>query len=85
MPNPKYIKGRRKEYKTVNDEKSLHRIAQRTAGSHSPFDVISIDSHIRVIRLIQCKPTTMPQNEISRLLEQNKALNGYYKVIFEIR
>ena len=43
MPNKAYIKGRRKEYRIVAQERKKGRLAVRTAGSHSPFDVISID------------------------------------------
>ena len=47
MPNKNYIKGRRKEYKICKKliEKGFD-IAQRTAGSHSPIDIIVINKNI---------------------------------------
>ena len=57
MPNPNYIKGRRKEYKIIKTMKQLgYQIAQRTAQSRSPFDVIAINTLTREIKLIQSKP-----------------------------
>ena len=63
MPNKNYLKGRRKEYKIVNKFKEKGLIAQRTAGSHSPFDVIAINPKERRIFLVQAKPETMSENQ----------------------
>jgi len=86
MPNKNYQKGRRKEYKVCNIMKKLgYQIAQRTAGSHSPFDIIAVNWLTKDIKLIQCKPDTMGMTMIRRLLEENDQLNGTYKVEFEVR
>lgn len=85
MPNRNYINGRKKEYRIVNAERREGCIAQRTAGSHSFFDVISINEDKRIIRLIQCKPSTMSDKDIALILEQNKGIDGHYTVIFEVR
>ena len=43
MPNKNYIKGRRKEYKICKMlREDGYDIVQRTAGSHSPVDIIAI-------------------------------------------
>ena len=86
-----YQKGRRKEYKVVNDERNNNRLAFRSAGSHSPFDVISIDKVSKVIRLIQCKRTSSESIDYinpklkQKLEEKNKDFNGTYLVVFEAR
>lgn len=43
MPNKNYLRGRRKEYKIMDElEKEGYPLVMRTAGSHSPVDVIAI-------------------------------------------
>mgnify|MGYP003134653498 CR=1 FL=1 len=86
MPNKNYEKGRRKEYKVCSIMKRLgYDIAQRTAGSHSPFDIIAVNIERKVIKLIQCKPESMPLGQIRKILEENKGLEGDFKVEFEVR
>ena len=82
MPNKNYIKGRRKEYKIVNDLKRKGwDIAQRTAGSHSPIDIIAVHRAQKIIKLIQAKPDDFNNKKI---LEELEWLNGNYKVEFEV-
>jgi len=86
MPNRMYEKGRRKEYKIVNLFKSWdYDVAQRTAGSHGPFDIIAINAKEKIIKLVQCKPDTMPMSQIRKILRENKHLEGDFKVEFEVR
>lgn len=87
-----YRKGRRKEYKIINDlRKEGFDIAQRTAGSHSPIDIIAINTEKRIIMLIQSKrKLDEPMSYIETKTKQNiekkyKYLNGIYKVMFEVR
>lgn len=84
MPNKNYIKGRRKEYKYVNIMKNKGFIAQRTAGSHSPFDIIAINPETKQIRLIQCKPDDMNSHLTQKIRNENKKLNGVFEVIFSV-
>ncbi len=57
MPNKKYVKGRRKEYRVCKRLRvEGFDIVQRTAGSHSPIDIIAISKYLKKIFLIQCKP-----------------------------
>jgi len=84
MPNKNYIKGRRKEYKYVKIMRELGFIAQRTAGSHSPFDVIAINPDTKQIRLIQCKPDSMNAHQTQKIRNENKKLNGSFKVSFSV-
>lgn len=79
-----YQKGRRKEYKIVNHLKSLGMVAFRSAGSHSPIDVIAIDPHLKIIKLVQSKAYAMSSNAISKLVEDNKGFNGTFEVTFEV-
>ena len=85
MPNPNYIKGRKKEYKVMNDERKLGNHVLRSAGSHSPIDVVSIDVSARVIKLIQCKPDNMSELEKNKILSACQSLNDNFKCVFEIR
>jgi Holliday junction resolvase len=85
MPNKNYIKGRRKEYKVMHEEKAKGCIAFRTAGSHSPIDVVSINPDKRTITLIQCKPDTWTEKQILFLLQTNELLNGRYDARFIVK
>ena len=75
MPNKRYVNGRRKEYKTINELRDQGFIAFRTAGSHSPFDVIGVNEETLEIVFIQCKPSKMSEKGKQRLLDEHKALN----------
>ena len=85
MPNKQYEKGRRKEYKIVHAEKDKGRIAFRSAGSHSPIDVVSIDVKNRKIFLIQSKPDSWTEHQIMKLLNENEFFSGRYDARFEVR
>lgn len=87
-----YKQGARKEYKIIYDlRKEGFDIAQRTAGSHSPVDIIAIKIKEKIIKLIQSKRTlkenmSFIDNKLKTTIEEhNKELNGVYKVIFEVR
>lgn len=84
MPNPNYIKGRRKEYKICSQERKLGRLAFRSAGSHSPVDVVSVNKKDKVIRFIQCKPDDFSKKAELKLLEKHREINGVYYVQFEV-
>ena len=83
MPNKNYIKGRRKEYSTrsILIQQGWD-IVQRTAGSHSPIDLIAINIKERKIRLIQCKPDSMSNKNKIKIETDNKQLNGLYMISF---
>jgi Holliday junction resolvase len=84
MPNKNYLRGRRKEYKILEREKKEGNIAVRSAGSHSPIDIISINIKDKVIKLIQSKPNNMSINKKQKLINNNKDLNGYFLVSFSV-
>jgi hypothetical protein len=85
-----YIKGRRKEYKIIYDERAKGRIAFRSAGSHSPIDVVSIDIKNKTIFFIQSKRTLnkrmsyIDETIKNKLMndEQLKQLNNTYDCSF---
>ena len=82
MPNKNYIKGRRKEYNICTQlKKQGYIIAQRTAGSHSPIDVIAIHKEKMEILFVQSKPEGYKEKKYDQWLW----MNGYFKVRFEIR
>lgn len=85
MSNKNYIKGRRKEYKIVNDlKKDGWIIAQRTAGSHSPIDVFAINKLTKVIKMIQAKPDSMSKNAKDKINQELNWLNNIFRVEFEV-
>jgi len=86
MPNKQYIKGRRKEYKICDElKKQGFQIVQRTAGSHSPIDVIAIDRDTRQILFIQAKPDSLTDPAKHKLLKEMKWLNGGFRSEFQVR
>ena len=86
MPNKNYIKGRRKEYKVCDLLRTEgYQIVQRTAGSHSPIDVIAINKRSREIMLVQCKPDSMSNKQKEQLELEHIELNDEYTVRFEVR
>ena len=82
MPNSNYIRGRKKEYKVMNEERKLGNIVLRSAGSHSPIDIVSIDVIARVIKLIQCKPNNISELDKNRLELQMRELNNVFRCEF---
>jgi Holliday junction resolvase len=54
--NPRYSKGARIERKAIEKLQRCSNLVIRSAGSHSPFDVIAIDGNeVRLIQLKACK------------------------------
>ena len=87
MPNKNYEKGRRKEYKVCeNLKKEGFPIVQRTAGSHSPFDIIAVDLKNRIIKLVQVKSgkySRKAKKDFERVFYWYN--EGQFKVKFEAR
>ena len=87
-----YKRGSRKEYKIIEDlKKEGCQIAQRTAGSHSPIDIIGIDRVQKVIKFIQSK-RTLSENmnyidpKLKTEIEKELSwLNGTWYAQFEVR
>ena len=83
MSNKNYIKGRNKEYKIVKELRELgFDIVQRTAGSHSPIDVIAINKLTKVIRFVQAKPDSLSQNKKNEIESALYWLNNMFRVEF---
>ena len=77
-----YANGARKERQIVKKEKLKGNTAFRSAGSHSPIDVVSIDPIARRIYLYQSKPKSMNEAKRKEIKEKNMFLNGFYQVEF---
>lgn len=85
MPNKNYIKGRRKEYKTIDQLRKIGcEVVFRSAGSHSAVDVVGIDLLRRKVFFIQCKPESMSDDKKRGLEESLKLLNGDFTVSFAV-
>ena len=84
MVNENYQKGRRKEYAVCEKlRKQGYDIAQRTAGSHSPFDIIAINKALKIIKLVQVKSSDVVRQK-SELEKINEELNGTFEVEFTV-
>lgn len=85
-----YSRGANKERSVVNKARAEGKIALRSAGSHSPIDVVIIDNNLKEIRLVQCKPRSMQKSDYSptaaaqRLIDELAKLDGIYKVTTEV-
>lgn len=85
MPNKSYEKGRRKEYKVCKELRDAgYDIVQRSAGSHSPFDIIAINRANRSILFVQVKPDNYAESQINKILKENEWLDGEFNVEFSI-
>lgn len=85
----KYRKGYEKELRLVHNYKAMgFSIAFRSAGSHSPIDVVAIDSINKKIKLIQSKRVIKEHIDYidpklkERLEKENVELNGSFDVEF---
>lgn len=78
MPNKNYIKGVRKERLIVNEARAKGLISFRSAGSHSPIDVVVIDSIHKTIQFIQCKPKSMSYTKRKELESLYSSLNSSF-------
>ena len=84
LKNP-YEKGKKLEYRVVNAAKANGCIAFRSAGSHSPIDVVSIDIANREIRFVQCKAgKSYSESQREALRQEWNALNGAFQCRFEV-
>lgn len=85
MPNKNYLKGRRKEYK-IKDKLKRYGcdITLRSAGSHSPIDVIGIKKESRKIFFVQSKPESMSQRAKTKLYTPLEWLNGSFECVFYV-
>ena len=84
MPNRNYIKGVRKERAIVNEARAKGLISLRSAGSHSPIDVVVIDKGRKIINLIQCKAGEFSPAQKVKLESMHWELEGTYQVKFYV-
>jgi hypothetical protein len=80
-----YKRGRKKEYKIMAQEKRKGNIVIRSAGSHSPIDLVSIDTENNKITFIQSKSNLMSAKEKDNIEMGNFMFNGIYECTFEVR
>jgi Holliday junction resolvase len=73
VPNKNYQKGRRFEYRVKKFFEKENKLVMRTAGSHSPFDLIAMT--VNHTYLIQCKSYEKPtKKDIEKLNYWSKEL-----------
>ena len=76
------MKGYRKERKIVNTARAKGCLAFRSAGSHSPIDVVVINKEQRKIEFIQCKAGELSGTELEKIISSMEGLDGTYTVSF---
>jgi Holliday junction resolvase len=86
-----YVKGRRKEYmlcKKLREED--FDIVFRSAGSHSPIDVVAININDRIIKLVQSKRNlskdmnSVDESLKNKIEKQMINLNSIFNVSFSV-
>lgn len=83
MVNRRYRKGYEYERKLVNKERDKGNVSFRSAGSHSPIDVISIDHRNKRIELVQAKAgESYTDSKKAKIQAENSYLEGKYDVVF---
>ena len=78
MSNPKYIKGRAREYAIMHNYKRRGWIVLRSAGSHSPFDVVAVNKEKKQITFIQSKAGAFSKANRKALVDGYSWLNDEF-------
>lgn len=85
MPNPNYIKGRKKEYKICKQLRDQgYVVVQRTAGSHSPIDIFAINKEDKEVLFIQSKPDNYTLSKCNKIKNDLIWLQGTFRVYFKL-
>jgi Holliday junction resolvase len=79
-----YQRGANKERRIVNAYREKGWIALRSAGSHSPIDVVCINPATKEIKLIQSKLGELGKSEKRDLEIEMLSLSGMYFVQGEL-
>jgi Holliday junction resolvase len=83
MPRTNYQRGADKERRIMNFYRNKGNFALRSAGSHSPFDVVVIDELNKKVILIQVKPKSLSKKMELEILKL-KRLDGIYNLEFQL-
>lgn len=78
MSNPKYVKGRAREYAIMKNYKRRGWIVLRSAGSHSPFDVVAVNKALKQVTFIQSKAGVFSKANRDILMKEYDWLNNEF-------
>jgi hypothetical protein len=84
MPNKNYNNGRRREYFIKHKLEAKNLLVLRTRGSHSPFDLIAIDTINHKIYFLQVKPKKFSHKATNRLNDTYKDMNDEFIGSFQV-
>ena len=84
MVNKNYVSGRAKEYRVKKKYEKEGLLCSRSAGSHSPFDLICIHRERKEIFFIQCKPKGMSAEQKRKLYNQYTWVDGVMQCFFVV-
>lgn len=84
MSRTNYQRGADKERRIMNKFEGDKFTTLRSAGSHSPIDVVIINHEDKIIRLIQSKLGYISKPAKERIIQDGIKFNGTYAVVFEL-
>lgn len=83
--NRNYVNGRAREYRMIKELKRLgYDIVFRSAGSHSPIDVIAISKQNKRIVFLQSKPKKFSKKKAKEISNSLDWLNDEFMVEFNL-
>lgn len=82
--NRNYRRGVAKEYRTKLKYIKKGYLCQRSAGSHSFWDLLAVHPQKKEILFIQCKPRKFSKKAKERLLKEYEWIKGKFEVRFEV-
>ena len=85
MVNKAYRKGYEKERKIVNEARGKGHLSFRSAGSHSPIDVVIIDRELSQITFIQAKSDNYTEAAKKKLEKEYEWLDDMFYCVFEVQ
>lgn len=83
MTNKNYINGASRERRIVNKLKAKGLLANRSAGSHSIWDLVAVDRISKKIYFIQSKPKSMSNRAKDKINKKNNFLNDEFMCSFQ--
>lgn len=73
MVNKNYVRGRNYEYRIMKKLRNeSYQVLIRSAGSHSPVDIVALDIINKRIKLVQCKLKNSDKREAELKLSEFK-------------
>lgn len=82
MSNKNYVSGRRFEYTVRDMYEAVGYEVYRTAGSHTPIDLVAVNEH--GVMFIQCKRGRLVKKDLAGIIKLAKKYNGVEHYDFRV-